>query len=666
MNLRPSVLSCRHSRCLPALGLWACVLLTFSGCRGGVKGFTARLHPRRATSPPNTTDYAGELERLLNAPTLAQLRWPDYSAEQPAVQKFYADRDLELAWTRDGRPTPAALVMLQQFKDAAGKGLNPEDYDAADGTEGRWVDRLRQLARIVRTRDDSAPAQNAIADFDLALTICSVRYLEDLHSGRINPETLNFDIDVPQKRAAFDVATLLNDRVVDAADILPVIQRVEPQNPLYQRTEEALATYRLLAMEESAAPPLPLPNLPRGAKPVGVGGWYAALPRLWARLQFLGDAQANSPATSLTRSSPDSSPGSLPENQTQSSPAESAGSDTGLPKTGVSAARPPNRPPRSYTLQVALAVKLYQEQHGLQPDGRLGPATIASLNTPMSVRVQQLDDALERWRWLPQNYLQPRVLVNLPEFMVRVYDPDNALAFKMKVVTGEAKDHHATPMFVRLMRYVVFRPYWNLPPSIVRKDLVPDVKRKGLKYLAANDYQLYRANGAVVTRFTLHDLEHLRYNVRQLPGPKNALGLVKFLFPNAYDVYMHSTPELNLFSLTRRDRSHGCVRLQDAGQMALWVLQGDQKDPDQENGWDAEKIDLAMTGPLNNRTVNLRTPLPVVIGYFTALPDEDGSIHFFDDLYGYDKDLEAALAKGRPYEHAETPIHPSLTPGETE
>ncbi|MFP5233835.1 MAG: murein L,D-transpeptidase [Acidobacteriota bacterium] len=671
MNLRPSVLSCRQSRRLPALGLCACVLLAFSGCRGGVKGLTARLHPRRATSPPNTTDYAGELERLLNTPTLPQLRWPDYSAEQAAVQKFYADRDHELAWTRDGRPTPSALVMLRQFKDAAGKGLNPEDYDASDATEGRWADRLQQLALIARSRDDSASAQGAIAGFDLALTICSVRYLEDLHSGRINPETLNFDIDAPQKRAAFDAATLLNDRVVDASGIPSVIQSVEPRNPLYQRTEEALATYRLLAMEESAVPPLPLPALPPGARPVGVGGWYAALPRLWARLQFLGDVRPSSQPRSQANSQDNSQANSQANSEPKGSLAQDAtpqffGAEVRLPKTGAPAARPPSLPPRSYTLQVALAVKLYQEQHGLQPDGRLGHATIASLNTPMSVRVQQLDDALERWRWLPQNYLQPRVLVNLPEFMVRVYDPDNTLAFKMKVVTGEAKDHHATPMFVRLMRYVVFRPYWNLPPSIVRKDLVPDVKKKGLKYLAANDYQLYRGNGAVVTRFTLHDLEHLRYNVRQLPGPKNALGLVKFLFPNAYDVYMHSTPELNLFSLTRRDRSHGCVRLQHAGQMALWVLHGDQKDPDQEDGWDADKIDLAMTGPLNNRTVNLRTPLPVVIGYFTALPDEDGSIHFFDDLYGYDKDLEAALAKGRPYEHTEAPIHPSLTPGETE
>ena len=181
--------------------------------------------------------------------------------------------------------------------------------------------------------------------------------------------------------------------------------------------------------------------------------------------------------------------------------------------------------------------------------GGWAAATIESLNVPMSVRVQQLDDSLERWRWLPDNYMQPRVLVNLPEFMLRAYDADHTLAFKMKVVDGEVKGDHDTPMFVRLMRYVVFRPYWNLPPSIIKKEIVPHVEKSGLGYLAANDYQVYKNDGTVVTNFTVHDLEHLRYNVRQMPGPKNSLGLVKFLFPNEYDVYMHSTPELYLFEL---------------------------------------------------------------------------------------------------------------------
>jgi murein L,D-transpeptidase YcbB/YkuD len=602
----------------------SCALLPMGGCKGGEKGLMARFHHRKATSPPNTTDYAGDVERLVDAPTLAGMRWPNYAEDQAAVVNFYDDRNDELAWTRDGRPTGAALALLQLFQDAAKKGLNPEDYDADAAAAGRWAERLKRLDAIARVKDDSEAAQDAVAEFDVAVTISAVRYLEDLHVGRINPQSLNFDIDTPEKRAEFDVATLLNDHVADAADVPAVVESVEPQNPIYKAAEQALATYRVLAMEQSAAPMQPLPALPGGTKPVDVGGGYAAVPQLWERLQFEGDA---APMV--------------------------------VGAAAVSA-------PTSYDAEVAAAVKQYQTRHGLQPDGRLGAATIASLNVPMSVRVQQLDDALERWRWLPDNYMQPRVLVNLPEFMLRAYEPDHTLAFKMEVVDGQAKDNHATPMFVRLMRYVVFRPYWNLPSSIVKKEIVPHIRRSGLGYLARNEYQVYKNDGTVVTSFTVHDLKHLRYNVRQVPGNKNALGLVKFLFPNAYDVYMHSTPELMLFGLARRDKSHGCIRLQHADQMALWVLHGDQSDPDEENGWDADKVDVAMNGDLNNRTVNLKTPLPVVIGYFTAMPDEDGTTHFFDDLYGYDKDLEAALAKGRPYERAEMKINTKLVPGETE
>jgi murein L,D-transpeptidase YcbB/YkuD len=595
--------------------VFGCVLFGLSGCKG---------HRRKATSPPNTTDYAANVQRLVTSSTLPTLRWPDYADDLGNVQKFYNDRDKELAWTRKGKPTEAAMALLQLFQNAAQKGLNPEDYDAEAGGQGRWAPRLARLAAIEEKKDDSAAAQDAVAQFDVAMTISAMRYFEDLHVGRVNPQALNFDIDTPLKRAGFDVATLLNDQVVDKSDVAQVAESVEPQSPMYKATEQALAGYRALAAQQSAAAQTALPELPSGAKPVGVGGAYSAVPQLWSRLQLEGDA-----------------------------PADAAGDDA-------------TKSPQSYNDEVAAAVKHYQERHGLQDDGKLGQGTIESLNVPMSVRVQELDDSLERWRWMPDNYIQPRVFANLPEFMLRTYEPDHTLAFKMKVIDGEAKGNHDTPMFVRLMRYVVFRPYWNLPPSIIKKDIVPHLEKSGLGYLTANDYQVYKNDGTVVKSFTVHDIEHLRYNVRQMPGPKNSLGLVKFLFPNAYDVYMHSTPELYLFGLWKRDRSHGCVRLQHADQMALWVLHGDQSDPDAENGWDADKVDIAMTGDLNNRTVNLKTPLPVVIGYFTAMPDEDGTTHFFKDLYGYDKDLEAALAKGRPYERVEMKVNPKLVPGETE
>jgi murein L,D-transpeptidase YcbB/YkuD len=387
---------------------------------------------------------------------------------------------------------------------------------------------------------------------------------------------------------------------------------------------------------QSADPPEPLPGLSAGVKPLVPGDHYAAADALLTRLQLEGDAPAD---------------------------------DTPAPAADASATAPTPVKPAStvYTKGLSEAVKHFQERNGLEVDGKLGQGTINALNVTMVQDVQKMDDTLERFRWLPDNYQQPRVLVNLPEFMLRAYGPDHALAFKMRVVDGEAKGFHDTPMFVRLMRYVVFRPYWNLPPSIIKKEIVPHLEKGGMAYLAAHGYESTTRNGTVVPNATLSDIAHLRYTVRQKPGPLNSLGLVKFLFPNEYDVYMHSTPELALFGLSRRDKSHGCVRLQHADQMALWVLGGDQKDPDNQTLWDIDSVHDAMSDEdKNNKTVGLHTPLPVVITYMTALADEDGNMHFFNDIYGYDKDLDAALAKGRPYPQGAVKINPKLTPGETE
>jgi L,D-transpeptidase YcbB len=595
----------------------AIVLVTFAlipmtGCKS-VKRLFARFHHRKSKSRPNTTEYADKLQQVVASPHVTILKWPNYADDQPAVQQFYDDRDEELAWTRDGKPTAQAMRLIQMFADAAKKGLDPEDYDAS-----RWAGRLQKLETIRKAKDDSDDAQQAIAEFDAAVTITAMRLLEDLHVGRVNPQALNFDIDQPGKRAAFDVATLMNDDLVDADDVLSVVEAVEPQSPMYKATEQALPSYLMLAAKQSATPQQPLPALPAETKPVVAGGTYAAVPQLVARLQFEGDAPSAVDAT------------------------------------------------QGYSADVAAAVKHYQARHGLTEDGKLGQGTIDSLNVPLAARVQQFDDSLERWRWLPDNYVQPRVFVNLPEFQLRAYAPDHSLAFKMRVVDGEAKGNHDTPMFVRLMRYVVFRPYWNLPPSIVKKEIVPHVSRSGIGYLASHDYEGYKNDGTVVSSVSLADLEHARVGIRQKPGPKNSLGLVKFLFPNEYDVYMHSTPELPLFELTRRDRSHGCVRLQHADQMALWVLSNDQPDPETQTAWDADKISAAMNGDDNNKTIGLKKPLPVVIGYFTANGDEDGSVHFFDDIYGYDKELEDALTKGRPFARGAVKVNPKLTPGETE
>ena len=214
----------------------------------------------------------------------------------------------------------------------------------------------------------------------------------------------------------------------------------------------------------------------------------------------------------------------------------------------------------------------------------------------------------------------------------------------MNVVVGRAY-RTQTPVFSGEMRYVIFRPYWNVPSSILRSELIPKIARNR-SYLAANNYEVMDGSGGVVTDGGVSDgvLSGLRsgeYSIRQKPGPKNALGLVKFIFPNAYNVYLHSTPSVSLFSRARRDFSHGCILVQNPAALAVWVLRD-------KPGWTLDKVRAAMNG---NQTVQvtLDKPIPVLILYSTAVVDPGGEVLFFDDIYGYDAKLAKALAAGYPY-----------------
>ena len=246
-------------------------------CLPGCKGQTDGKQPR-----PDTSRYTPNIQQVVNSTELPILRWPNFADEQPDVKKFYEARNYQLAWTVDGQPTQQAAGLIQLFDDAALKGLNPEDYDAS-----RWPERLERIEQIHKNNDTSSAAQDSVAQFDAAVTISAIRFLGDLHEGRINPETLNWDIDVPAKRAEFDVATFLNDKGVDSTNIPATVASIEPQNAMYRATENALPQYMALAKAQDAAPQPPLPGV---AKTVEVGGAYPALPQLLARLQMEGDA----------------------------------------------------------------------------------------------------------------------------------------------------------------------------------------------------------------------------------------------------------------------------------------------------------------------------------------------------------------------------------------
>ena len=290
-------------------------------------------------------------------------------------------------------------------------------------------------------------------------------------------------------------------------------------------------------------------------------------------------------------------------------------------------------------------MKRFQSRHGLSPDGRLGAQTIRHLNTPLGVRVEQLRLTLERWRWLPPAFPQPPVVVNIPEFRLRAFGPGGKIVLSSNVIVGKAF-RNETPVFDDDMRYVVFRPYWNVPPSILRSEIVPAIQRDR-DYIAKKNYEVTTPGGEIVTSGRIDDevLARLRAGklaVRQKPGPTNALGLVKLIFPNQYNVYLHSTPSQQLFSQVRRDFSHGCIRVEKADELAAWALRDNPQ-------WTLEQVRTAMREGKDNVQVNLAKPIPVLILYGTAVVEEDQSVHFFDDLYGHDADLRKRLAKGYPY-----------------
>jgi murein L,D-transpeptidase YcbB/YkuD len=497
-----------------------------------------------------------------------------------------------------------------------------------------------------------------------------MRYISDLRIGRVNPTHFNFDIDTEDKK--YNLPEFVSDNAVDATGIPKLIASVEPDSDQYRKTEAALAHYMDLAKQQAADPDLQKP-LPAVATPLTNGERYAAADALEARLQLEGDMAAPPPPAPAATPAPQSTARTTKPktsigraigkvgDQIRSRTHRAAPAQTA--STAAAAAPPPVHVAKTvYDAELSDAVKHYQARHGYTPDGKLTPQVIAALNIPMSDRVQQLDDSLERWRWLPNDYVNAPLMVNLPEFVLRGYSGSNhTLDFTMKVVVGKVMGDHDTPVFAHMMKYVIFRPYWNVPTSIIKKELAGHIEKSGVGYLASHNFETTDNSGNVVSA-TAAQVEHFNVAVREKPGPKNSLGLIKFMFPNEYDIYLHSTPQPELFERTRRDFSHGCVRVQKPADLAVWVLAHGGVEGD----WDLDKVKQQMESGPDNHQVNLKQPIPIVIFYLTANAGEDGEVHFFDDLYGYDKQLDAVLAKGMPYPSTQQKVNPKGSPEGTD
>jgi murein L,D-transpeptidase YcbB/YkuD len=510
---------------------------------------------------------------------LDDLRWPNFSDYRIHLENFYRPTGYALAWTRDGQPTPRAQEMIAIFSHAENEGLKPEDYDGL-----RWPARLTNL--------QTANAPPDLARFDVALTVCTMRYVSDVRIGRINPKHFKFGLDIEHKK--LDLPLFVRQLLADGTDVQAEFAAIEPAFPGYQATRKALLKYEELAKQDDGE------KLPAPEGIVFPGGPYAGVPRLTRLLKLVGD---------------------LPQDATISDE-------------------------KVYEAPLIEAVKRFQERHGLQPDGYLTQATIAQMNVPLSTRVAQLRLTLERYRWLRYDANDPPVVVNLPGYRLYAFEPGGKLGLTMNVNVGDAYDFQ-TPIFENKIRYLVFRPYWNVPPKILRNEVVPDIENDR-SYIKDNNMEVTTPDGKVVTSGVINNtvLQQLRTGklaVRERPGPENALGLLKIIFPNEHSVYLHDTPEsVDMFSEEQRALSHGCIHMQHPAEMAAWLLRD-------KPGWTLDRVEHAMQEGRDNVTVNLTKPVPILIVYATAVVGRNGEVDFYRDIYGHDATLETELAEGYPY-----------------
>ncbi|MBS3936652.1 MAG: L,D-transpeptidase family protein [Sulfuritalea sp.] len=350
-------------------------------------------------------------------------------------------------------------------------------------------------------------------------------------------------------------------------------------NPLVERLEAALPHLRQLG-DDAATQAAWSEALPPFGRKLAAGKTWAGLPLLIRRLVILGDLPA----------------------------------DTAVPGR--------------YEGAVVAGVVAFQRRHGLDPDGVIGRETLAQLEVSPARRVRQVELNLARLARLPA---APRwLLVNVPEFALRAYAGDEEI-LHMRVIVGSARQRTPTPRFVAPMLFIEFSPYWNVPLSIARRETIPRLRRAP-DHFAAQGFEFFdRQTGAIAT-FAEDHLQAVlegRLRLRQRPGPHNAMGGIKFVLPNEDDIFLHHTPAVRLFDRTRRDFSHGCIRVEEPLALAQFVLAGQPE-------WDEERIRAAMSSG-RSTTLRLEQPLPVAIAYLTALAGADGRVRFFPDIYDLDR-----------------------------
>ena len=563
----------------------ALVVLAFPACYDRPSASRSRQLPAGAQAPPiseqrdRSADFRSVIAALIDGRDAALDALS--GDERSELQTLYASADAPLWLDAASRPTQNMRDAVTVLSRATEEGLDRTDY---------YQDLIARLTPGLETA--SLTAQD-LARLDVALSAGVLRYLRDAHMGRIDPRAIGLRLDTP--RDQHDFAALLRVAMTERR-VTNLAAELRPPLAQYRLLRAMLPRYRSLVADSSVVAP------PAIARSIHPGDFYADLGVLRHELIALGDLSADAP----------------------------------VPQTTV-----------RYDDPMVDGVKHFQIRHGLEPDGILGRSTIAALRVPLAWRIRQIELALERLRWVPHVGDRRLIALNIPMFRFWAWDAiptTGAPLFGMDAIVGRALSTQ-TPVFTADLGEVVFRPYWNVPRSILRHEVLPKIERDP-DYLRREDMEIVRgesdrAQPVELTPDALVSLRQGTLRVRQRPGPRNALGLIKFVFPNDANVYMHGTPAQALFARSRRDFSHGCVRVADPVALAEWVLQDLPE-------WTHDRILATTTG---SRTEHVKLPrsIQVILFYTTAaVMPEDGTIRFAEDIYRHDARLDQAIATRRP------------------
>lgn len=494
------------------------------------------------------------------------------------IPQFYRQRNYTPAWTLAQTPTTQAMDLILALKSSEDEGLSPEIYHLSE---------IQRLLSKLRESDLGlgSISPSILAELDILLTDAFLLYSTHLRAGRVDPESIHTSwlAFLPE----VDLSQVLSEALTSGR-IIESLAALGPSDKGYLRLKQALQTYRKLTRETWPQ----IPSRPT-LRPGETDARVAVLRQL---LKVMGDLEESVNDGSLV-----------------------------------------------FDESLEQALRRFQRRHGLKVDGVLGRQTLSQLNRPVAERVRQIEINLERWRWLPHDLGARYILVNIADFQLNVIESGRSV-LDMRVVVGS--DYRKTPVFSETMKYIILNPYWTVPFRIAIEDKLPLIQEDPL-YLTKNGYHVFAGwedNAMEVAPDSIDwagvNRGNFVYRLRQDPGPQNALGRIKFMFPNRFSVYLHDTPQHALFEKTVRIFSSGCIRVEKPLALAAYVL---QEHPD----WNQEKIETAIASG-ENRTIFLRKTIPVHLLYWTAWVESDGTLHFREDVYKRDELLDRALKEAPP------------------